>query len=391
MRVMHIISGLTNGGAEAVLYRLVTRDPEDEHCVVSMMDDGYYGARLKAHGIDVVTLGMPPGRLSLAGLRELRRTIASRRPDIVQTWMYHADLIGGIVARLASSARVVWGIHHTTHDSREVSLTKRTLTRLCALTSHVVPHRVISCSKEGVAVHARHGYRRDRLVAVHNGYDLEEFSPSSESRSRERTALGVDERTMLFGMVGRWNAQKDHENLLKALEMLRASHPNGWRCVMVGSDVDGGNATLTASRTAKRLEPVLELSGPTDDVPALMNALDVHVLPSAFGEACPNVIAEAMACGTPCVTTDVGDAALMVGDTGWTVPPRDSRALCVALVAAIEAHENAQTWARRQQAATRRVREHFALERMLDGYRAVWRNALPAGTGGGPISDEPTR
>jgi len=377
MHVMHVISGLTNGGAEAVLFRLVTRDTTDTHCVVSMMDGGYYGERLRAHGIDVVELGMPPGRLSLAGLKLLFRVMHKRQPDVVQTWMYHADLIGGIIARLATRARVVWGIHHTTHDTKEDSLTKRLITRACALASGIVPHRIISCSLEGVRVHEGHGYRRGALVAVHNGYDLLEYSPSADDRTHQRKALGAATSTSLIGMIGRFNPQKDHENLLQALAFLKAHRDTGWHCFLVGPEVDDDNAALVKSCHVKGLDPYVTLYGPTDDVPAFMNALDVHVLSSAFGEACPNVIAEAMACGTPCVTTDVGDAALMVGETGWVVPPRNPESLGEALQTALAAIEDPVELAARQQSAMLRVRQRLSLERMLSNYRAVWREEEP--------------
>ena len=103
-----------------------------------------------------------------------------------------------------------------------------------------------------------------------------------------------------------------------------------------------------------------------------MNTLDVHVLSSAFGEAFPNVLAEAMACGTPCVTTDVGDAALIVGETGWVVPPRDSRALTEALVDALTQRQNEDSWQARKLACRERIATHFTLDAMISGYRKVW-------------------
>ena len=373
MRVMHVISGLRNGGAEAILYRLVTFDEQDEHLVVSMMNDEYYGARLRARGIEVVELGMPPGALTRPGVNAFRRLLREREPDVVQCWMYHADLIGGALARLAGRRRVFWGLHHTTLDPEQTTRTIRLLARLCALASWTVPTRIVSCSEEGVDVHARLGYRRSRFVVVPNGYDIAEFAPSPERREAARARLGVPDGTFLFGMVGRWHEQKDHENLLKALERLRAVRPSGWRCAMVGPGIDEANATLRESRARKGLDDLVELLGPTDDVPSLMNALDLHVLPSAFGEAFPNVVAEAMACGTPCVVTDVGDAALMVGDTGRVVPPRSPDALAAALAEMIEERDAAgEAWAERRSRCVQRVRSRFSLERMVAAYRDVW-------------------
>jgi len=373
MRVMHVISGLRNGGAEAILARLVTRDTDDEHTVVSMMADEYHGVRLRERGVEVIELDMPPGGLTFNGSWRLFRLIRRRRPEIVQTWMYHADLVGGTIARLAGRRRVFWGLHHTTLDPQQTSLTIRLIARLCAIASWAVPTRMVSCSEEGVRVHSKLGYRRAGFVVIPNGYDITEFAPAPEARAAERERLDIAEGTTLLGMVGRWHEQKDHENLLRALAVLRGQRATGWRCLMVGPGVDENNDTLRSSRANKELDSLVSLCGPTDDVPRLMNAIDLLVLPSAFGEAFPNVVAEAMACGTPCLVTDVGDAALMVGNTGWVVPPSDPAALAGALAAALDLRDaGSEKWGSRQKRCVARVREHFSLERMVSAYRDVW-------------------
>lgn len=382
MQVTHIISGLKNGGAEAILFRLITADTSNEHTVVVMMDDGHYGSRIRDHGIDVVALGMPPGKLTLAAMVKLWRRLRRTRPDVVQTWMYHADLAGGIVARLAGIKAIVWGIHHTTLDPLRTPRTIRLLARACAIVSRVVPSHIISCSDEGVAVHRSLGYQAAKLITVNNGYDVDQYSPSTASRERVRAASAIHPKTVLLGMVGRWHEQKDHETLLLALEHLdigldpAADTRPAWHCLLVGPGIDDDNETLTTSVGKKGLGRHVQLTGPTDDVPGLMNALDIHVLSSAFGEAFPNVIAEAMACGTPCVTTDVGDAAMMVDSTGWTVPPSNPEALRHALERAIDAAGEPTSWAERKSAAVARVADHFSLPRMVAGYIRVWNRAV---------------
>lgn len=369
---LHIITGLNEGGAEAVLYRLCAHDKENRHVVVSLMDQGKYGPLLQATGVEVHCLGLPRGRLTAGGVLRLWRLLRAQRPDMVQTWMYHADLVGGMLARLAG-VPVCWGIRNTTLPPGVSSRGTILVARLCAKLSRWVPRAIVSCSREAVRVHQALGYAADKFVCIPNGYDLTRFAPDVAARRRLRTEWAVDDGVPLLGMVARFDPQKDHPTLIAALAHA-ARAGTRFACVLVGDGVDAGNVALREAIAVAGLETSIRLIGRRDDVPAVMNALDLHVL-SSSAEAFPNVLAEAMACGTPCVTTDVGDAALIVGDTGWVVSPRDADVLAVALAAALAARNDAAAWQARRQAARARVAQRFDIARMVASYRAVWQAA----------------
>ena len=192
---------------------------------------------------------------------------------------------------------------------------------------------------------------------------------------RLRAAWGVPDGIPLLGMVARLDPQKDHANLLAALGCL-AQLGEDFLVVLVGSGMTDVNIERAARVRLGGLSARMRLLGPRTDVPAVMTALDVQVLSSAFGEAFPNVLAEAMACGTPCVTTDVGDAAPIVGDTGWVAPPRDPEALANALQQALEAMRDPAAWQARQARCRKRIASHFSIETMVQRYRAVWEEVL---------------
>ncbi|MDF3847078.1 glycosyltransferase, partial [Achromobacter denitrificans] len=178
LRVLHVITGLGQGGAESVLFRLATY-PEAgvEHTVISLTDEGIYGERLRAAGVAVRALGMKRGRVTLGGLMELRRLIADARPDAVQTWMYHADLIGGLAARLAGVRAIAWGIRNSGEHLERSSRSARLVLRACALLSGRVPKAIVCAAQKAAQRHADKGYRRDRLVVISNGYDLSRYAP----------------------------------------------------------------------------------------------------------------------------------------------------------------------------------------------------------------------
>ncbi len=373
LRVLHIITGLGQGGAESVLFRLATYPGADvEHVIVSLTDEGIYGQRLRAAGVAVHALGMKRGRVSLGGFMALRSLIAATRPDAVQTWMYHADLIGGLAARLAGVRAIAWGIRNSGEHLERSSRSARLVLRACALLSGRIPKAIVCAAQKSAQRHADKGYDRERMVVIANGYDLSRYAPNDEARQRVRAQWGLPQDVPAIGCVARWDPLKDHANLLRAIAALvRDGRDAGLRCVLIGRGMDTANTELAALIDRLGLRDRLVLAGPSDDVPAAMNGLDLHVL-SSCAEGFPNVVAEAMACGVYCVVTDVGDAAFIVGDAGVVVPPEQSEALARGIETALcEVASRGRT--RAGEAGRARVLENFDLARMVQSYIAVWR------------------
>lgn len=374
MKIAHVITGLGDGGAEAVLLQLCKTDTEDQHVVVSLMDRGKYGPLLEAAGVPVCCLNMPKGRITPAGVLKLWRVLRRERPDIVQTWMYHADMIGGLVARLAGRTKICWGLHTSTADAAKLGRTTFFIVQQSAWLSRLIPSRVISVSDEGARHHVQLGYAADRMIVVPNGYDVVHFCEDPAARKLLRTDWGVSDDDVVIGMVARFAPVKDHGNLFAALKRLELSGRK-FVVALVGSGMTGDNDRLQRLLSGAQLKHRVLLLGPRSDVSRVMNAIDVHALSSLL-EGFPNVLAEAMACGVPCVSTNVGDAARIVGDTGWIAPPRDDAALAAALDAALAARADPDAWRVRRDAARARVVGHFSAARMSNAYRAVWRRVL---------------
>ncbi len=372
MLVLHVITGLTDGGAESVLFRLCVADTRNRHLVISLRDLGKYGEILRTLGVVVHCLEMDKGKIRLSDLWKLGKLIRSHRPDLVQTWLYHADFIGGIVARIVGIRRVYWGLRSTNLFADETNRSTRIVIKLNALLSFLVPKKIISCSVKGVEVHQLFGYRKDKFSVVPNGYDLHQFAPDAEAGHTLRLSLEIPDGIPLLGMVARFDPQKDHLNLIKALGLLKQSG-HSFFCVLIGSGMNEYNIELLAWLDLYGVRERVYLLGQRNDVPVVMNMLDLHILPSAFGEAFPNVLCEAMSCGTPCIATDVGDSALIIGETGWVVPintPLDlSRSISFAMD---EKQKNPDAWALRKSNARQRILERFSIEKMVENYHLVW-------------------
>ncbi|MCZ4329542.1 glycosyltransferase [Castellaniella denitrificans] len=382
LRVMHVISGLLHGGAETVLFRLATAPGGTvRHTVVSMRGEGVMGARLREAGVEVICLDMQGWTGNVHGLWRLYRLLRERRPDVVQTWMYHADLIAGLVARLAGIRAVAWGVRNSGVSLGESSRSSRIAAWACARVSAWVPGVIVACARKAAEVHRAWGYRADRVLVVPNGYDLDVWHPDAAGVAELRARWGVPEGAPLLGSVARWNPLKDHENLLAALALSVRTHPD-LRCVLIGLGMSRDNADLIAMARHYGLLDHLIFLGRRDDVPVLMRALDIHVL-SSKAEGFPNVVSEAMASGVACVVTDVGDAADIVGEHGWVVPPGDASALAGAIDQAVEAVRDPQ-WPARRDAARASVERRYSLRTMVDRYETVWRRLAADFPAAGP-------
>jgi glycosyltransferase involved in cell wall biosynthesis len=379
IKVLHIITGLNQGGAESILSSLVLATLGDvHHTVVSMLDDGVYGGRLRDQGVRVEALNMKRGKVTLAPVLALRHILKTARPDVVQTWMYHANLLGGIVAKLTGCDNIIWGIHHSNLDSGRNKAVTIQIARFCALVSRWVPAAIACCSSEATRLHQSLGYRRDKFRIIPNGYDLACFRPDEVLRTRLRAEFGVGDNELLLGLVGRWDPQKDHANLFGALSHL-AKGGMHFRCILVGSNMTNTNKGLLALIANTGLQEQIIMAGPRTDIPAIMNGLDIHVL-SSMGEAFPNVVAESMACGTPCVTTNVGDAAIIVGNREWVAPPTNPAALafCIRKVFADLQRDGRDFIGCR---CRERIVANFSMERMVDSYKNLWAEVVSTNTG----------
>lgn len=370
--IVHIITGLNRGGAEHALYRLVSQESDPSRVrVVSLTDGGIFQERLEALGIQVACLHMRAGLPSPLKWWRLVRLLKAWQPRLVQTWMYHADLLGGLAAR-AARLPVCWGVRHSDLSPAGNKATTLWVARLCARISRWVPVRAISCSSRAVEIHRALGYAVPFDV-VPNGLDVTSWVPRADQRGPVRMELALPAQAFVFAHAGRNDPQKDHATLARAFSRVHAVEPLA-RLLMCGEGLLPGHAHFEALPfTPSARSGVLAL-GPRDDLPQLWPAADAFVLSSSYGEAFPNVVAEAMACGLPAVVTDVGDAAEIVGETGKVVPPRNEQALAQAMMELMRMPDDERQ--RLGAAARERVQTRFTLARMSAGFQRVWDEVL---------------
>ena len=358
-----------------MLYKLLSRTDRSvfEPEVVSLLDRGAMGERIEALGVRVQSLGMTRGPGAALGLGRLVRSLRHDPVDIVQCWMYHADLVGGVAARLAGIRRIIWGIRQGAPVPHGTKLSTRWVARACAKLSRSVPTRIVCCSEAARRDHVALGYDAAKMTVIANGFDLESFQPDPACRGEIRKELGIPEQTFLVGLVARFHPQKDHESFLAAAAAVAARLPET-HFLLCGEGIDGGNQALLEGIARLGLRGRMHLIGQRRDVARITAALDVACSSSAFAEGLPNAIGEAMACAVPCVVTDVGDSAELVGDTGRVVLSGDPARLAEAITSLLAADSAERR--KMGEAARNRIREHYALPVIVERYERLYREVL---------------
>lgn len=329
MKLLHVITGLNVGGAETMLARLLEQGPPPPAVrseVVTLVSPGKIGERVIATGTPVHDLGMREGVPSPSAIMRLRRIVRSARPDLIVGWMHHGQLAASLAALLAPGRPpVIWNVRHSlTGFSNEKPLT-RALLRIGAALSRT-PAAITYNSAAAAGQYRRFGFRPRRQQVIDNGFDASIFPTREEARARIRAAFDIPPTPLLVGLVARNHEMKDVAGALDAFARLRRSGIDA-HLLLVGEGMDAIRSRFPADLPAG----FVTISGHRTDVADWLGGLDIAMLSSAWGEAFPNIVGEAMAAGVPCAVTDVGDAARIVAGTGRIVPPRNAEAMARAL------------------------------------------------------------
>jgi glycosyltransferase involved in cell wall biosynthesis len=364
LRLVHLITSLNVGGAQMHLYKTVTRFRQEKiaSTVISLVPGGKVAQLLQDQGVPVLDLEMLPGRPNPRALFRLASMLRRLRPHIVQTYLYHADLVGYLAARWAGVPNILWNLRQSRMDFSRYHRTTDLTVRLCARLSGKVKHILVN-SYAGLKAHAQLGYDTARMLVVPNGFELNRFLPHPPSYREVRQELGLDPEARLVGMLARLDPQKDHETFLRAAQLVSKRFPGAF-FLLAGNGLNCDTPAFAKLLAANPINPErLRLLGERPDTHRILAALDVYVSSSAFGEGFANAIGEAMACGVPCVVTDVGDSAFIVGETGVVVPPRQPQDLARGIQEVLGWPSTCR--ASRGAAARARIEQKFDINRIV--------------------------
>ena len=368
MKIVHIITGLNDGGAEHTLFKICKYDNFNKHIVISLTGPGKYFSLLKKLKIKIYCLNA--NFFSIHKFFFLIRLLRLLNPDIVQTWLVHADFVGGIAARLANIKKIIWNVRYSDLKLGSAKLTTIIIIKILSKLSYLIPKSIVIASKRAKKIYEIEGYDKKKLRFIPNGYDFSILKPSKFQKINFQKKNKIKKKIPLIGKVARYDPKKDHLNLIKALSLIRSKNIN-FSCVLIGTNINQSNIKLVSKIKELKLSNHVKLLGQNDDITKVMNGLDVYIQSSSYGEGFPNVVAEAMSCGTPCVVTDVGDARFIVGKNGWIVPPNNSIKLAKAIEKALS-EIGTSHWSRRCKKARLRIKDNFNIINMIKSYSNLW-------------------
>ena len=371
MKVIHVITDLDIGGAEMMLYKLLAslRNNEIESLVITLMGRGKITERIEALGVKVETLDLEQGaRPSWNTIKKLKRIVRISNPDIIQGWMYHGNIAATLAIFLSYSmfrkVKLFWNVRQTLYDINSEKMQTRWLVILGRWLSFF-PHSIIYNSNISAEQHCNVGFSVKKTKIIPNGFDLQKFRPDRQRRQQLREELRIADNVLLVGHISRLHPMKDHVTLLRAINRVIENISDSGSKQEVLFLLVGNGVTSELSNN-----PAIHFLGERSDIPKIMSALDIVVSSSAWGEGFPNVIGEAMASEVPCVVTDVGDSAHIVGKYGQVCSVGDDQCIANSLLQLIENKQERETVGRQ---ARKRIKEKYSIDKIKKEYLKEWR------------------
>jgi len=362
------------GGAERALYNVLSGGLAErfDSAVLSLGDEGTIGPRIRDLGVPVYTLNVSSGLPSPKALARLRKIVRSINPDVLQGWMYHGNLAASITGKFSSGRpAVVWNVRHSLYDLAVEKLLTRQVIRANRWLSYGAG-AIIYNSRVSNDQHEAFGFDGTRSRVIPNGFDLETLKPDMMAGASVREEFGIPKDATVIGHVARFHPMKDHAGFLRAAVTVAQKRLNV-HFLLIGRGVSLDNPALVGIVPSDLASRFICL-GERSDVYDLMQAMDVLCLSSAWGEAFPNVLGEAMASGVPCVATDVGDSADIIADTGRIVPTGQPHMLAAALLDMLDMPVTERLALGR--AARKRIEAKYALPVIVSQYAELYEQLI---------------
>ncbi len=370
IRTIIITSSLALGGSEKTLYNLCNSKIKKNIFVINLSEEQYFSKKLKDSGIGVYNCSLNKKNNLLKKLTKIFLLIREYKPNNIQTWMYHADLLSLLIKIFFPNKKIFWGVRNGSYKIK-----KRTFLIIFILSifSYIVPSKIISCSNASTKMHIKFGYNKRKIITINNGVDFNIYRKDKKLRINARNKYAFNDNDLLFSMVARWDPQKDHLTLLKAFDSVSKNVSEKIYLILAGTKIDRTNDILMREISKRNLQSKVILAGEIDLIEDIYNLTDVNILCSKNGEGFPNVICESMACGTPCISTNSGDVSKIINKYGWIVEEKSPKKLSEAMLLALHEKKNKDNWIKKSNNSIMHIKSNFSIDHMIDRYCDVWK------------------
>ena len=364
--ILHLINGLGMGGAEKNLIRIVEKTSSKyNHVIITLTNQDFYSKRLKEKGIKVIKKDLKNIFFMVFRIFLISYEIFKIKPDIIHTWLYASDLIGGIIGKLLGVKTIIWSIRHDIGSNSPFS--EKILVKTLAVLSYFIPDLIISCSETAAVNHINFGYKKNKVSVINNGVDIELFKPNQIVKKNFLEKNNIKKEEIIFGMIARFAKVKNHLLLFSSLSKIKNKFP--FKCILIGDKISHKNKALVNLIRKFDLKEEIIISEDNKKVYEIFSIIDICILTS-FSECFPNVLIESMASGTPCVSTNVGDAKKILSNTGWIINDFSYLTLAKKLEMINQIDKN--YFSKMGKICRQRVINYYSIEKMILSYNAIY-------------------
>ena len=373
IKLTHIITGLNTGGAEMMLLKLTKSMNKNlfEITIIVLSSKGILNKEFEKIGIKVNYCNIKFLR-PFSGLISLYKFLKKSKPDIVQTWLYHSDFLGGIFAFILGVKNIVWNIRGSYLGYRLNKFHTYFIIYINGFLSKFIPKFIVSNSYECINIFSSIGYKRDIFKFIPNGFDTQKFSPNIKLRNNFRKEIKIPNIAKLIGYIARFDPQKNHLGFIKIASIIKSKIPNAY-FLLAGKGIDYNNQVLLNWIEKFNLKSSFRLLGSRSDINKINSALDLYLSPSN-GEGFPNSIGEAMSCGVPCLATNVGDCKKIINNNNLISEVDDLADFINKTLIALKWNE--KEFKKQSFLARQRIKKLYSIERVKDHYEEFYKSLI---------------
>ena len=364
--ILHIINSLGMGGTEKNLFQIIKKtNNKYNHIVISLTIEDFYTFKLKEIGVRVITINFKNKILLAFNFLKIIQNIYIIKPDVIQTWLYVSDLIGGLIGKFLGINNIIWGIRHDIKKNSPIS--EKIIVKVLSFLSYFIPNKIVSCSGLVAKNYIKYGYNKNKIITINNGVDIDKFKPNILAKKSLRKKYKISDDQVTISMIARFAKVKNHNLLFKSLALIK--NKINFKCILMGNNINYKNKKLINLINSYKLKDKIILIENFEEIYEIFSLIDLNILTS-HSECFPNVIAEAMSCGTPCISTKVGEAENIISNCGWIINDYSSETLSEKILEILKyGKKDLQIKA---DICRSRIINNYSMEIMIDSYKRLY-------------------